>query len=171
MSRSDEYLILLFIGLLIILLFGKCSSYGQEYLTITTTGDYQVLQDYYNPTEFENRQLDNYVSRWCRNNNPSNQTNIFYRIRNLISRVTTYDNDALYCYSAWGTLFNGRGVCMGYALLAKKFFDAKGIENDLIYNLEINHLYNRVVLDGNVRDVDITWYDYELERLNKFKTE
>jgi hypothetical protein len=162
----ELYKLLTFL-LIFIILFSNIS-YGVEYLVLDADGNYAVLKDHYVPTDEEEKAVNDIVAAWCKRNNSSDDLQMYYRIRNYIARKVTYDNDKKYSYSAYGALIRGRAVCMGYALLAKKFFDYKKMENYLIWDLKENHLYNRILLNGKWEDVDITWYDYGLEKLERW---
>lgn len=64
-------------------------------------------------------------------------------------------------HSAYAVLFEGKGVCQGYALLAYKMLDELGVEN-LYVTGEVadgGHAWNLVKLDGSWYHLDTTWND------------
>ncbi|MER1998365.1 MAG: transglutaminase domain-containing protein [Lysinibacillus sp.] len=64
-------------------------------------------------------------------------------------------------HSAYAILFEGKGVCQGYALLAYKLLTELGIEA-LYVTGEVytgGHAWNLVKLDGNWHHLDTTWND------------
>ncbi len=135
-----------------------------EYLTVDLDGKYIVLNDSFSTAE-EEKYVDEYVENWSKRNKYNDDMSMYYRIRNHIARITTYDNDGKQSYTPYGLIHNRRAVCMGYALLAKKMFDAKGISNELVYDTKANHLYNRATINNESIDIDITWFDVGLEKL------
>lgn len=64
-------------------------------------------------------------------------------------------------HSAYAVLFEGKGVCQGYALLAYKMLNELGIENLYVVGevAEGGHAWNLVKLDGNWYHLDTTWND------------
>jgi len=46
------------------------------------------------------------------------------------------------------------GVCRDYATLYKTLFTKIGIKNELVFNDELNHVYNRIFIDDEIYDVD-----------------
>lgn len=64
-------------------------------------------------------------------------------------------------HSAYAVLYEGKGVCQGYALLAYKMLDELNVEN-LYVTGEVpdgGHAWNLVKLEGNWYHLDTTWND------------
>ena len=64
-------------------------------------------------------------------------------------------------HSAYAVLYEGKGVCQGYALLAYKMLDEMGVKN-LYITGEVpdgGHAWNMVKLDGHWYHLDTTWND------------
>ncbi len=59
--------------------------------------------------------------------------------------------------SAYGVLFNGYGICGGYADTMAIFLNKMGIKNYKISS--DNHVWNLVNIDGNWFHLDLTWDD------------
>lgn len=149
------------------------NTFTYTYDTLDEKGNKSTLDDYYISTKVEEEDLDTFIESWAKRNKASSQEYEYFRIRSFISRKTTFDHHYIdngkRPYSAYGAFSDGKSVCMGYALLAKKFFDITNIQNILIHDKVINHLYNRVSLDGFWYDVDITKYDAEQEQIQQDK--
>jgi len=52
-----------------------------------------------------------------------------------------------------------KGVCEGYQLYYMYLLNQLGIENDYIASVEMRHVWNRVKIDGEWYNVDLTWDD------------
>ena len=62
-------------------------------------------------------------------------------------------------YSAEGVLVNRTAVCQGYALAFQMFMEVLDIPCETITSYQLNHAWNRVMLDGEWYMVDVTWDD------------
>lgn len=90
-------------------------------------------------------------------------------IHDYVTSSTTYLSDtdgALYCYSAYGSLVDGKSVCEGYAEAFKLLCDKNGIDCVLVTGNAATedgfgaHMWNYVLMDdGNWYAVDATWDD------------
>ena len=90
-------------------------------------------------------------------------------IHDYVTSSTTYMSDtegALFCYSAYGALVDGKAVCEGYAEAFKLLCDRNGIDcvlvrgNAVTSSGEAAHLWNYVRMDdGKWYAVDATWND------------
>lgn len=58
-----------------------------------------------------------------------------------------------------GVLIHHTAVCQGYAETMQLFFDAMGIENQVLYVIEMDHAWNLVKLEGSWYHIDATWDD------------
>lgn len=59
--------------------------------------------------------------------------------------------------NAYGVLYNGKGICIGYTDLMKIFLDRMSILNYRVSN--DTHVWNIVYLDGKWLHLDLTWDD------------
>ena len=83
-----------------------------------------------------------------------------------MNTYVTYEEGALYCYSAYGALVNRQSVCEGYAEAFKLLCDLNGIDCIIVTgNSETPtssgaHMWNYVRMDdGKWYAVDVTWND------------
>lgn len=85
-------------------------------------------------------------------------------IHDWIINNTEYDK-TYKIHDGYETLVNGKGVCQGYAELAKKMFTQAGINSIMISGKADNgtlvgsHAWNLVNINGKWRHVDVTWDD------------
>ena len=81
----------------------------------------------------------------------------YYYLAAVLSEHVMYDDRPKNCYTAFGALVCGRAVCEGYStayyLLCR--------EADLwcAYRAGGGHIWNMVMLDSGVYNVDVTWCD------------
>ncbi len=73
----------------------------------------------------------------------------------------TYDH-SLAVADAYGLVTEGRGVCQAFTLFASGVLDRLGIENDTMVSQSINHIWNRVKLDGEWYNIDFTWANLDV---------
>lgn len=80
-----------------------------------------------------------------------------YAICQYLNHNATYGFGP-HCYSAYGILIDGVGVCNGFALAAQKLFSAEGIENYFVTGtLQSDlHAWNIIKIDNNYFHVDAT---------------
>lgn len=62
-------------------------------------------------------------------------------------------------YGPDGVLLKGTGVCQSYTLAYGLLLDEMGIENQPVYSMAMNHMWNLVKLEGNWYHIDCTWDD------------
>lgn len=64
-------------------------------------------------------------------------------------------------HSAYTLFKEGKGVCQAYALASYKLLDAVGIDNYYVKGVagSENHAWNKVKLDGEWYNLDVTWDD------------
>jgi hypothetical protein len=68
-------------------------------------------------------------------------------------------------YLAYGVLVNHSGVCDGYAKAFNMFMDILGIPSERVVgtasykNKNVNHAWNRVYVDNQYLNIDVTWDD------------
>lgn len=67
-------------------------------------------------------------------------------------------------YSIAGAVNHGKAVCNGYMLAFEAFMDVLGIECENVVGWSANsgHGWNRVKVDGNWYEIDVTWDDLGL---------
>lgn len=94
-------------------------------------------------------------------------------VHDYLVRTTRYDTDldtdssdtSSDSYKAYGVLVNHLGVCDGYAKAFNLFMDIFGIESERVVGsskrgtVSVNHAWNRVYLDNEHLNLDITWDD------------
>ena len=67
-----------------------------------------------------------------------------------------YDYDCL-IEDVYNFINEKKGVCQAYSLFAAGVLDRLGIENDTVISYSLNHIWNRVKLNGNWYCIDFTW--------------
>lgn len=89
-------------------------------------------------------------------------------IHDYVIETTTYDSkksdeniNQYQSHIAYGPLFEGYGVCNGYADTMKLFLNSLGVESIKIASE--NHIWNLVYLDGKWLHLDLTWDDPVLD--------
>jgi len=93
----------------------------------------------------------------------------------------SFDPQYTDCYTAYGVIMNGRGVCQGFSAAMKLFMDKLGIECEIVDGTPKNsrtpdHVWNDIKIDGTWYEVDVTWDNcdyiedgsYDLNSNNKF---
>ena len=76
-----------------------------------------------------------------------------------------YDDTAKNCYSAYGCLVEGKAVCEGYAKAMQILCSKAGIKCIPVAGKAYDggavqpHLWNKVMIDGEWTNVDLTWDD------------
>lgn len=70
-------------------------------------------------------------------------------------------------FNAYGVLVNRLAVCNGYSLCMKDLLNELGIENYLVYDLSISHVWNMVIIDGEPYHVEMTGDDPCLDLLGR----
>ena len=89
--------------------------------------------------------------------------------REAISKVHNYLCDSLKYkrnskknikkYDEHACLFTGIGVCEDYSRVFKHLMDTCGIKCGLVLDMDGDHVYNIVVIEGEELDIDVTWND------------
>lgn len=154
--------------IVVLLLLLSCSGNSTTYDTITDKGYFSTLDDYYVESESENTQVNTFIDIWLSNHESASEEFLLARIRRFICKTATYRDTDKADYSVFGVLKNGKGCCMGYALLTKRFLDRAGVLNYLVHDLTENHLYNLVFVDGTWKSMDITRIDREQEMFREW---
>ncbi len=67
-----------------------------------------------------------------------------------------YDFDTL-IDDVYNFLKEKKGVCQAYSLFAAGVLNRLGIENDTVVSLALNHIWNRVKVNGSWYNIDFTW--------------
>lgn len=75
--------------------------------------------------------------------------------------VAGSDNNKYESNNAYGPLFQGYGICIGYTDLMSIFLDRMGVTNHKISNDK--HIWNFVYIDGEWLHLDLTWDDPVLD--------
>ncbi len=70
-----------------------------------------------------------------------------------------YDLDYQY-HDMYNFVHTGKGVCQSYTLSYSYLMSKLGIENYMVMNNDIQHIWNMLKIDGNYYHVDVTWDDY-----------
>lgn len=76
------------------------------------------------------------------------------------------DEDAIFCYTAYGCLIEGKAVCAGYTNAYSLLMRKAGIECGYSWGYPYSgesHAWNYVKLDGDYYWVDVTWDDLDME--------
>lgn len=82
-----------------------------------------------------------------------------------ICLTCSYDYDSLETgltkegQTIYGVLIENKAVCGGYANTFHFALNMMGIENEIASSLSMNHAWNKVCLDGDWYEVDVTWGD------------
>ncbi len=66
-------------------------------------------------------------------------------------------------YTGYGALINKVAVCQGYAIALGAVLSKLGIDNVFCVSDELNHIWNKVKLDGKWYNIDITWDDSDIK--------
>ena len=77
------------------------------------------------------------------------------------------DKDAVFCYTAYGCLVEGKAVCAGYTNAYSLLMRKAGIECGYSWGYPYagdSHAWNYVKLDGDYYWVDVTWDDLDMEK-------
>lgn len=62
-------------------------------------------------------------------------------------------------FTAAGALVDGTAVCMGYARAYQMLCQAAGLDTFFVVSEEMNHAWNAIVLEGELRFIDCTYDD------------
>lgn len=73
--------------------------------------------------------------------------------------LTDANGETVPAHDATGVLLNGRGVCESYTSAMRICLEIMGVENHVVTNMEGNHIWNRVKVDGKWYHLDVTWND------------
>ncbi|MCQ4087261.1 transglutaminase domain-containing protein [Saccharibacillus sp. JS10] len=89
-------------------------------------------------------------------------------IHDYIVKRFAYD-ESLTFYSAYDGLTKGTTVCQGYALLGYRMLTLAGIENRMVEGAAGGqaHVWNKVKVNGNWYNLDMTWDDPTPDRKNE----
>jgi len=95
-------------------------------------------------------------------------------VNDYIVKSTAYSEDSTASpHSAYAVMFEHKGVCQGYALLALKMLQALGVETQYVVG-EVytgGHAWNLVKVDGEWYHLDTTWNDPTPDRQNVVRYE
>jgi hypothetical protein len=81
----------------------------------------------------------------------------YYYLAEVICEKNDYDDRPKNCYTAFGALIGGRSVCEGYSRAFYLLCKEAGLWCD--YRSGNGHIWNMVMIDGNLYNVDVTWCD------------
>ncbi|CAM4251168.1 transglutaminase domain-containing protein [Saccharibacillus endophyticus] len=89
-------------------------------------------------------------------------------IHDYVVKKFAYD-DSMTRYSAYEGLTTGTTVCQGYTLLGYRMLTLAGIENRMVEGVAGGqaHIWNKVKIDGNWYNLDMTWDDPTPDRKNE----
>lgn len=85
-------------------------------------------------------------------------------LHNIYDMETTADNSN---YNAYGPLAKGMGVCEGNSMAFKYIMEQLGIECYLVHSDQKEHMWNKVIIDGEAYNVDLTRDDGGWDRLGR----
>ena len=103
--------------------------------------------------------IDSLTSSWLTTlNKIDNEVEKEIQLAKLISDKVTYTHTD-YDQSLMGALYYGQCVCNGYAMTMNYFCNLLGIE--CITIISTNHAWNRILLNGDWFETDVTNYDQE----------
>lgn len=132
-----------------------CPQYGKGGTELTETEVHQMQEDL-------NAEIDLVLSK--ANPDWSDLEKALY-IHDYLVMNCKYDtrdvnSDTDPCaYDMYSLLVEGRAVCEGYALAFMYFMERMGISCTTVPSDTINHMWNKVQLDGEWYHVDVTWDD------------
>lgn len=109
----------------------------------------------------ETRYVDNKINEILPKLKGNNEEETLNNIVNYITDLVDYD-ESLQCYSVYDMFAKRKTVCDGYMklfyiLCEKSGLQAECIESD--FNEDALHGYNSVIINGQKRYVDLTFYD------------
>ncbi|MGI5173261.1 hypothetical protein H0R92_06635 [Treponema sp. OMZ 840] len=93
---------------------------------------------------------------------PMTDAEIAYTLHNALAEKTEY-NDGMHSADTFGALIDGKAICQGYSLAYRRLLRGIGIESDFVDGPSPNdpqgHMWNKVQIDGNWYNSDLTWDD------------
>ncbi len=78
------------------------------------------------------------------------------------------ENKVVPAHDATGVLLNGKGVCESYAAAFELCMNILGVPNYMVTSLDNEHCWNRVKIDGQWLNIDVTWNDAESGLKNEY---
>ena len=87
-------------------------------------------------------------------------------LHDYICDISTYpdistDNKEIY-HSAYGVFYDGNAVCAGYTLAYSYLMHELGIESEYVSSSGMQHAWNKIKIDGNWYNIDITYDNFDL---------
>lgn len=138
------------------------------------------------PLSYKNQEIRDVVDQFMANEISYNMTKKekIKAVHDYLVRTTKYDtslagntpansNSTSDSYKAYGVIVKHLGVCDGYAKAFNMFMDILGIPSERVVgfsyfnNTSVNHAWNRVYLDYEYLNLDVTWDDPVPDRGNK----
>lgn len=88
-------------------------------------------------------------------------------LHDYFCNIATYpgdfeNNDKQIYHSAYGIFYNGYTVCAGYTLAFTYVLQRLGIESEYVVSTDMAHAWNKVKVDGNWYNIDLTYDDNSL---------
>lgn len=74
----------------------------------------------------------------------------------------TYYTDVasnLFGYTSYNALVGGVAICQGYSLAYSYLLSLVGIDSEYVESDSMNHAWNKICIDGDYYNVDLTWDD------------
>lgn len=85
-------------------------------------------------------------------------------IHDELALSCSYSTNDLTKANAYDALVDGSAVCQGYSLAYSYLLSLSGIKTELVESSSMNHMWNRVLIDGSWYNVDLTWDDPVYDR-------
>ena len=136
-------------------IYTYCEFYGYEYQAYPAYGNYEVHLELKTPTKDYNKKTKKRVEQIadCYRNLDSDYEKI-KAVHDYICENAKYN---LIYGGAYSNLYRGESTCTGYAYSFYAIMKELGIGVTLEYS--IDHVWNKVLLDGKWYNVDVTWDD------------
>lgn len=128
-----------------------------------TQGVYEGRKAYALTDEANARLLIVDVAESITNENMSDEQKI-YAVHNWMAQNITFDkqapSDYMYpSYDITGAMLNHKAVCIGYSYTFEYFMSVLDIYCEIVGSDSGNHGWNRVLLNGEWKYIDVTWDD------------
>ena len=84
-------------------------------------------------------------------------------IGDYIPETDSYTKDRDIYHSAYGVFYDGNVVCAGYSLAYSYLLNQVGVPCRYVSSSTMSHAWNRVMIDGEWYNVDVTWDDIDFQ--------
>lgn len=153
--------------------FGNLTGYS--YHISSEMGFIQIrVEAYYLTTPEQEKKMNDKVKRIVKENHLKKMTDFekVYFVNKYIASHTEYSSNATDGgHSAYAVLFDHKAVCQGYALAAYRILTEAGVETKYITGQvkDSNHAWNKVKVNGEWYNLDITWNDPMPDRGDRYR--